>query len=152
MLGNGLHVLSPEDMVIHAAAHLFADGDLTGGLRNLWDIDRLCREFADGQSDFYPRLYERARLQDLRAAVGIAMRLTREVFGTPVAGATSPLGMNLDERWTDRLIRRRLLSRDGWGRGTRPATRLAFYVRSHAIRMPPAMLARHLWIKWRRRP
>ena len=37
-LGNGLHVLSPSDMIVHAAAHLFADGDLAGGLRNLWDI------------------------------------------------------------------------------------------------------------------
>jgi hypothetical protein len=26
-------------------------------------------------------------------------------------------------------------------------TRLAFYVRSHWLRMPPGMLARHLWTK-----
>ncbi|MFT3978814.1 MAG: nucleotidyltransferase family protein, partial [Sphingomonas bacterium] len=44
-LGGGLSILSPEDMVVHAALHLFADGDLSGGLRNLWDIDRLVREF-----------------------------------------------------------------------------------------------------------
>ena len=50
----------------------------------------------------------------------------------------------------DRLFVRRLLARDGWGRDTRAATRLGFYVRSHLIRMPPAMLARHLWTKARR--
>src|SRR3546814_4904350 len=27
-LGDGLFVLSPEDMVLHCVAHLFADGDL----------------------------------------------------------------------------------------------------------------------------
>ncbi|MCE3519678.1 nucleotidyltransferase family protein, partial [Escherichia coli] len=32
-LGNGLSVLSPEGMIVHAAAHLLADGDLAGGLR-----------------------------------------------------------------------------------------------------------------------
>ena len=55
-----------------------------------------------------------------------------------------------DGRTTDRLYCRRLLARDGWGRAIRPATRLGFYVRSHWLRMPPAMLARHLWIKWRK--
>src|SRR3546814_213941 len=47
-LENGLRTLCPEDMIIHAAAPLFAHGDLAGGLRNLWDIDRLLREFAGG--------------------------------------------------------------------------------------------------------
>jgi len=48
------------------------------------------------------------------------------------------------------LFVRRMTARDGWGRPTRPATRLAFYIRSHWLRMPPAMLARHLWAKWRK--
>jgi len=52
----------------------------------------------------------------------------------------------------DRLYLRRLTARDGWGRATRPVTRLAFYVRSHWLRMPPTMLVRHLWIKWRKAP
>jgi len=50
----------------------------------------------------------------------------------------------------DRLYIRRVTARHGWGRPTRPVTRLAFYVRSHWLRMPPAMLARHLWTKWRK--
>src|SRR3546814_2895605 len=37
-IANQLSMLSPEDRVCHAAAHLLADGDLAGGLRNLWDI------------------------------------------------------------------------------------------------------------------
>ena len=47
----------------------------------------------------------------------------------------------------DRLFALRLLARNGWGQETRPIVRLAFYVRSHWLRMPPLMLARHLWVK-----
>ena len=43
-----------------------------------------------------------------------------------------------------------LTARDGWGRPTRPLLRQGFYLRSHWLRMPPAMLARHLWTKWRK--
>ena len=51
-LADGLFTLSPPDMIVHAAAHLFADGDLAGGLRNLWDIDRLLREFGGAGRGF----------------------------------------------------------------------------------------------------
>jgi len=136
---GGLSILSPADMIVHAAAHLFADGDLAGGLRNLWDIDRLLREY-DGD-DFWKTLVARAALHGLSAEVRRAVRLAADLYGTPVP----------DAWWgrtaVDALYRRRLLARDGWGRQPRPFTRLGFYVRSHWLRMPPAMLARHLWIK-----
>ena len=62
------------------------------------------------------------------------------------------LDLALTKRLTiiDRLFRRRMLSRDGWGRGRHPVTRLGFYIRSHLIRMPLPLLLRHLWIKWRK--
>ena len=143
-LGNGLSILAPADMVIHAAAHLFADGDLAGGQRNLWDIDRLVREFVEIEADFPTRLMNRARHHDLAPAVSRALRLAHDLYATPVEG----LDMRLSP--ADRLFRHRLLARDAWGRETRPMTRLAFYIRSHWLRMPPLMLARHLWTKWRR--
>jgi hypothetical protein len=52
---------------------------------------------------------------------------------------------------TDAWFRRRLFARDDWGRVTNPLLEQAFYIRSHWLRMPPAMLARHLWTKWRKR-
>ena len=147
-LGNELSTLLPEHMVIHAAAHLFADGDLAGGLRNLWDVDRLCREFAEADPDFYLGLVEEAFVQQLGREVLRALRIVHALFGTPVQLRTAPLDLRLSP--FDRWCIRRLLARDGWGRPTCPVTRLAFYLRSHRLRMPPAMLARHLWIKWRR--
>jgi hypothetical protein len=138
-LDNGLRVLCPEDMVIHAACHLFADGDLAGGLRNLWDIDRLVRAFA-AEPGFWNRLEARGRRHQLGGATARALRLAAFLYGTPVAKVGR---LTL----ADRLFAMRLLARNGWGQETRPLLRLAFYVRSHWLRMPPLMLARHLWVK-----
>jgi Uncharacterised nucleotidyltransferase len=137
-LGNGLRILSPADMVIHAAAHLFADGDLSGGLRNLWDIHCLL-----GEHDM-PDLMARARQHELAPHVARALRLSADLFGTVIPKD--------QDRWhrQDKWYRARLLARDGWGRETRKGLRFIFYVRSHLIRMPLPLLARHLFTKWRR--
>jgi hypothetical protein len=165
-LADGLFTLSPADMIVHSAAHLFADGDLAGGLRNLWDIDRLTREFAGRDANFWPALRQRAALHGLLPAVERAVRLACHLYGPPVnwgqapispgtASAESPrrpeIGACPQLTAADAFFRRRLLARDGWGRAKRPLTRLGFYVRSHWLRMPPAMLARHLWVKARKR-
>lgn len=140
-LPDGLRVLSPEDMVVHAAAHLIADGDLAGGLRNLWDIDRLLREFARAEG-FWERLAGRAGRHGLAKAVRRAVRMSATLYATPVPDGWRRGG-------GDRWFRRRLLARNGWGQATRPATRFGFYLRGHLLRMPPLMLARHLLIKAR---
>lgn len=132
VLENGLRTLSPNGMLIHAAAHLFADGDLAGGMRNLWDIRCLVEEFGIDE------LQTEAKHHGLSREVTRSLRLVDAVFG---AGKATGI---------DRLYIRRITARDGWGRPTRPLTRLAFYVRSHWLRMPPAMLVRHLWTKWRK--
>jgi len=137
LLENGLRILSPADIIVHAAAHLFADGDLAGGLRNLWDIDRLLREF--DSPDFRRRLEERARLHQLAGPVARALRLSHRLYGTPAAAGRLTLA--------DRLFEARLLARNGWGQERRKLLRFAFYLRGHWLRMPPPMLARHLWIK-----
>ena len=130
---DGLFVLSPEDRVVHAVAHMLADGDLQGGLRNLWDIHHL---LADTDLDI---LASRAARHGLTPHVRQAQRLAAAFYGP---GARLTL-------W-DGLIRARLLARDGWGRETRKALVFAFFLRSHWLRMPPLMLARHLWTKWRK--
>lgn len=141
-VAGGLRVLSPEDMIVHAAAHLIADGDLAGGLRNLWDIDRLLRQFGSDEG-FWFRLAEQARRHQLLSAVRRAARLAQDLYATPIPPAWR------NRTSLDPLFKRRLLARDGWGRQTRPFTRFGFYGRSHLLRMPPLMLARHLWMKAR---
>jgi hypothetical protein len=143
-MANGLRFLSPPDMICHAAAHLFADGDLAGGLRNLWDIDRLCRDFFT-EPRFWETLGERAARHELTKAVARALRLAESLYGTPLGGDVAGRASA-----GDGLYIRRLLARDGWGRETRKPLRFAFYLRSHWLRMPPLMLARHLFTKWRK--
>ncbi|KRB82652.1 hypothetical protein ASE00_11485 [Sphingomonas sp. Root710] len=140
-IAPGLRILSPADMIVHAVTHLLADGDMAGGLRNLWDIDRLLRLFS-ASPDFWTKLRDRADLHDMRAPVGLALRLADRIFATPVEPRLAGY-----DHMRDALFIRRLLARDGWGRPIRPINRLGFYVRSHAMRMPPLMLARHLWTK-----
>jgi len=141
---GGLALLCPTDMACHCAAHMLADGDLQGGLRNLWDFHRLVTDFAAADRGFWGKLDERAEMHGLEVAVHRAARLARDLFRTRI-----PSGWNSyhprDERY-----RSRLLARDGWGRATDPLLQQAFYIRSHWLRMPPPMLARHLWTKWRK--
>jgi Uncharacterised nucleotidyltransferase len=141
-IANSMRILNPQDMVIHAAAHLLADGDMSGGLRNLWDIHCLLGDNVD-QPDFWTRLDARAAHHGLGAAVARALRLSADLFGTPIP--TQHDRRNRQDKW----YRTRLLASDGWGRETRKGVRFIFYVRSHFIRMPLPLLLRHLFTKWR---
>ncbi|MDB5709543.1 MAG: hypothetical protein JWL96_1613, partial [Sphingomonas bacterium] len=134
-VGPGVRMLAPNDMIVHAAAHLFADGDLAGGMRNVWDVHCLVDQLGTTGLD------RRAAHHGLAKEVARALRLAAALYGD---GAQLTPG--------DHAYLRRLTARDGWGRPTRPVTRLAFYVRSHWLRMPPQMLAKHLWTKWRSKP
>jgi hypothetical protein len=151
-VGKGHLVLGPYDMVTHCTAHVMADGDLAGGLRNLWDFHLLTAEMEQRTGGKYWRdQYFEAGRHGLHREFLRAARLAHHLFGdrktVPFShrtDATRPLTL------TDRLFLRALTARDDWGRQTRPVTRLAFYIRSHWLRMPPLMLARHLWTKWRK--
>jgi hypothetical protein len=141
-LTGNMCVLSRTDMTIHCATHLIADGDLAGGLRNLWDMHCLLTQFSRDNDDFWFALQARAQHHGLWQAVHTAARLAHQLYGTDIPDSWRIRG-NADWHFI-----RRLTARDGWGRATRKFTRLAFYIRSHWLRMPPAMLARHLWTKW----
>lgn len=141
---NGLYIFNPEDMICHSAAHLMADGDLAGGLRNLWDIHLLLSEFSGAAGDFWMRLRSRADQHELWPAVHLAARHANALYGTSIP--TDWMLWNL----SDNMLQKRLLARNGWGAQTQKGLRFAYYVRSHWLRMPPLMLAKHLFTKWRK--
>ncbi len=142
----GHYIFMPEDMICHSAAHLMADGDLAGGLRNLWDIHCLLSDFSGAAGDFWMRLQNRARQHELWDAVHLAARHANALYGTSI-----PNDWML---WTmgDSMFQKRVLARNSWGQQTHKILRFAFYIRSHWLRMPPLMLAKHLFIKWRKGP
>ena len=153
----GVQMLPPVDMLLHSAAHLFQEGELDNGQRDLFDLDSLLRHFG-ADPGFWPALLPRARVLGLTRPLHYALRYTHTLLGTPVPPAVlaaaaeggppgwvgrlmdfcyqralRPVHASCDDRWTH-------------------AARLALYVRSHWIRMPLPMLVFHLGRKALKRP
>lgn len=143
-------VLSPEDMWLHSAAHLFQDGDLHGGLRDVTDLDLLLRHFGEHESGFWDRLVPRAEQLQLGRPLFYAIRFTRRLLQTPVpsevmvaVGAHAPswpVGPLMD-RLALRVLVPEMRDGESW---SQTSARLLLYIRSHWLRMPPGLLARHL--------
>jgi hypothetical protein len=142
---SGVHVLCPSHMVLHAAAHLFHDGEISGAIRDVVDLDSLLRTFG-ANPGFWPDLVQEARELDLTRPAYYALRYSRRLLDTPIP----PEYLAEASRWAPiapvRLLMDALVERTltGGASATASATATALYVRSHWLRMPPFMLARHL--------
>ncbi|PIL39376.1 hypothetical protein CR103_12900 [Massilia psychrophila] len=147
-----LWVLAPADMVLHSAVHLFYEGEFNHGLRDLLDIHRLLQQFGADPA-FWKTLPRRAAELQLSRPLFYALRYAAHLLGTPVPGAVldaisagRPNALLL--ALMDQLFGRALLpphpSCTDWASA---ATRFALYIRGNWLRMPPLMLARHLFQK-----
>lgn len=143
----GLRVLAPVTMFLHSAAHLFHEGELDNGLRDLFDLDALLRDFGSDAA-FWEALVPRARVLGLDRPLFHALRYATRLLGTPVpdhvmrdAAADPPGRQSLLDACYERALMPVHTSCDT--PLTAPA-RLALYVRSHWLRMPAGLLARHL--------
>jgi hypothetical protein len=151
-LNGGLFVLAPTDMVLHSAAHLFQDGDLDGGLRDLVDLDLLLRHFGakGAEAAFWENLVPRAFELSLSRPLYYALRYCKALLGCPVPETVEAAARVAEPPLPVRAIMDRLTLRaftpDGWEGPSSRTTRARFllYVRSHWLRMPPGLLARHL--------
>lgn len=149
--GTSLSVLSPADMVIHSAVHLFHEGELRNGLRDLLDLDALLTQFSREDSSFWSQLLSRAVLLNQSIPLHLALRYVGLVVGTNVptevsaaAAKVARLG-SARQAGLDAMYLRALLPDEPHGGGaTLAAARVAVYVRSHALRMPLARLSYHL--------
>jgi hypothetical protein len=149
---EGLKVLAPADMVLHSAAHLFHDGELENGLRDLVDIDSLLRHFGSFPS-FWPELVERAVELELTRPLFYALRYAANILHTPIpldtmeaaeAGCPSwPTRVLMDSLFTRALMPVHASCSDAFTGGAR----WLLYVRANWLRMPPLLLARHLFHK-----
>ncbi len=148
----GVQVLSAPDMLIHSATHLFYDGEFGKGLRDLYDIHRLLQERA-GDAAFWEALPARARALGLGRPLYYALRYSSALLGTPVP-ATAQAAADAARpapplRWLmDQLFRRALMpDHPSCGGAAARLARALLYVRGNWLRMPPALLARHLFHK-----
>lgn len=145
----GIWVLSPRDMVLHSACHLFHEGEFPNGLRDLADLDSLLRDFAQ-DAEFWPHLLARAEQLHLLRPLHYALRYASKLLGTPVPPATlarvaaseaKPLRQWLMDALYLRALRPpHTLSDDRWS----SLARWLLYVRAHWLRMPPHLLTMHL--------
>lgn len=151
--GSRFKVLAPVDMVLHAMVHLFYGGEMEDALRELVDVDMLLRHFGAMEPAFWKCLWPRAEALDLARPTFYALRYASMVLGTPVPNwvlALSQAGAPAAPVvWLmDHLVPRALFPQhpDRPSRLT-SAARFLLYVRSHWVKMPPLMLARHLTYK-----
>lgn len=150
----GLMTLQPVDMVLHNIVHLFADGAMENGLRDLVDLQALLREFSD-QQGFWRQLLSRAEELELRRPLYYALYAIERLLEYPVPvevkaeiDAEAPFAMEVIGPTLLRALRPYHQAADGLGVR---AARFAIFVRSHYLRMPMRMLIPHLTRKAFRR-
>ena len=146
----GLWVPAPEDLVIHSLVHLTHEGELHHGLRDLCDVDRLLRHFAQAEPDFWSRLLSACAEHGVAEPVLLGLHLLRRSWHTPLPQTVlDELANQAGGAPAERLLRRFERAMHAL-QGAGPVDRWAqwrLYVRAHALRMPMGMLLRHLTIK-----
>lgn len=146
----GVHTLSPVDLVLHAATHLFHEGEADNALRDLSDLDLLLRHLSAQGDEFWLGLLQRARAQQLTDPLWLAAHFANRVFELPLppraaqelaALAPGPLRRSLLEALYRRIFMPQHPSCTPPGAGL---ARSALYIRGHWLRMPAHLLTAHL--------
>jgi hypothetical protein len=134
--------------------HLMFDSDLADKLRDLTDIDAMCRFFSEEDREFWGRLVERAGRLGLGRPMYYSLRYCRKLLGTPVPGEivdrTRVWAPAVPVRWLmDCLVPRALMPEPPeYASAITVVARLLLYMRSHWLRMPPWLLVYHLAYKF----
>lgn len=156
--GSRYLALSPLDQIIHAVIHLFQDSELEGELRGLADIDALLRAHLRSDDD-WQALVARAHHHQASRLLWYALHYCRRWLQTPMpkeladhddnrALAPPPSIARSALDWTLTRILAPRLPETAATLSQRLASQ-AGKVRYHLRRMPPALLARHLFHKSR---
>lgn len=143
------HVLGPQDMVLHSAAHLYQEGEFDHGLRDLLDLKALLSHFGQDAS-FWPALLARARELGLGEPLFHLLYQAQRLFGdvVPAAQAEALAGLRpgpLSRWWVGSLLEHGLRPHHPSCDSRASAiARWLLYVRSHRMRMPLRQLLPHL--------
>jgi hypothetical protein len=146
---HGVYVLGAEDRILHSAAHLFHDGELPHGLRDLTDLDLLLTHESNTPG-FWQRLVTRAHELQLGRPLFYALRYVRYFLDTPVpvdvtralqpVAPSAPLLRVMDSVFSRALAPVHPSCDDALS----PLARHAAYIRAHWLRMPSHLLLPHL--------
>lgn len=144
-----LYMLSPEDMIIHSATHLFFEGEFEHGLRDLLDMHDLISHFADNDH-FWPRLASRAQSLTLQRPVYYALTQVKRLYHTAVPEEViTRLSANNVSRAISGLMNaifKQALVPPHSSCQTLVTTLASqfLYIRAHYLRMPLHLLLPHL--------
>lgn len=144
--GKRFLVLHPQDQILHAAVHLFQDSELFANLRDLVDIDSLIRTHLHSESD-WQALAVRAAHHHLERPLWYALRYCRAWLATTVPDAlplAAPPAVAI--QWMDWVFPRCTLPRipDRPPPFSRRLAAQLGLLRHQWLRLPPALLLRHL--------
>lgn len=145
------YVLSPCDLVLHSATHLFHEGEFHNGLRDLHDLSLLMSHFAKEQDNFWNRLRSRAMETGLAKPLFFAIRYARILLQAP---CPTDIESDLQRAAKIGILRQRILDKaflaviggtnQAGSQSRRNLAALVLYIRAHMLRMPLLLLIQHL--------
>lgn len=147
---KGVQVLAPVDMFLHSATHLFHEGELPHGLRDLVDLDGLLRHFSVAEPQFWEQLVPRATELDLLPPLFYALHYCNQILQTPIPSTLRQATASIRTSGApialmDAIFLRALMPEHAsCDDSLTAAARYAVYIRSHYLRMPLRLLAPHL--------
>jgi len=154
--GSALYSLSPVDTLLHRCAHLFVDGDLHNSLRELVDINGMLVLYGE-RDDFGEALVDRARELQLAIPLYYAIHFCQKLlcFDSPQLEhwlVKLKYDTGIGQVFNCFLIERQLIPLDpGQSAWIQGFSAWLLFLRSHWLRMPAGMLAKHLLRQtWRR--
>lgn len=153
-----LLVPCPEDMVLHCAFHAYHQGEFDNAPRDVIDMFDLLSHFTRDDPEFWGRLVDRAVEIGVVPPLWHALSVTQFIFdiGPPVdvqAKLDSLFPRTWSRDFVQRLIRR-VTSYPVQTDAKAARAQQLLHARSHYLRMPLPILARHLatksYFNWQR--
>ncbi|MCG5495347.1 nucleotidyltransferase family protein [Ectothiorhodospira variabilis] len=150
---NCLHLPAPRHLVLHAIVHLFSETDWDRGLRDLYDIHTLIEHYQTQYGPaFFDELLEEAEALGVGWLMEPAIWCCQNRFRTQVPdgvrGRLRDHAARLPARWLGhRMFHHALNGRISATPRTDALARSFVFLRGHWLKMPPLLLARHLFYK-----
>ena len=150
---KGVFILSPADMVLHSAVHLFQEGDFSHGLRDLLDIRDLLQHFGEDVT-FWETLFIRARTLDLEEPLFHVFNHIRRRFENNISSNLYAKIECNKSHWFFRdsfsFVFDQALKpiHPSCNKLSNDIARWFLYVRSHYLRMPSYLIIPHLLRKF----
>lgn len=148
-----MYTLSETDMFLHSCAHLFHDGELEHGLRDLIDMNALLSEFTQRNTRYWDDLCDRAWELNLEQPLYYAMRYCSKILDTTVPDhAWIKMNKAAMTPWRRKILDSLFVRAFQPDHSTCDDTftslaRWILYIRSHYLRMPLYLLLPHLFRK-----